>query len=92
MNNKIREFYIYTDEGNDTWNWELDQTDQVFQDYLEYKNDPSFTIEIQDWTDEEYEYVEIFPKDEGISNFPKQVQKSIYKVLNQIKREGNYEI
>tara|TARA_B100000886_G_C20185312_1_gene391912 strand:+ start:262 stop:531 length:270 start_codon:yes stop_codon:yes gene_type:complete len=86
MNVKIREFYIYTDEGNDTWNWELDQTDQVFKDYLEYKNDPSFTIEIQDWTDEEYEYVEIFPKDEGISNFPKHVQKSIHKVLNQIRQ------
>ena len=83
---RFREFYIYTDEGNATWHWDLNQTDCVVQDFLEHKNDPTFSIEIQDWYGEDYDYVEIYPKDEGIDNFPKYVQKSIYKVLDEIKR------
>ena len=50
-----------------------------------YKDDPTFKIEIQDWYDGEFDYVEIYPNDGGIKHFPKYVQKQIYKVLDQIK-------
>ena len=81
---RYREFYIYTKEGFDTWHWDLDQTDGVVADFFRYKDDPTFCIEIQDWYDGEYDYVEIYPTDEGIKYFPKYVQKQIYKVLDQI--------
>tara|TARA_X000001382_G_C3133885_1_gene167325 strand:- start:367 stop:636 length:270 start_codon:yes stop_codon:yes gene_type:complete len=83
---KIREFYMSIEEGESVWHWDLNQSDCVVKDFLDHKNDPSFTIEIQDWYGEDYDYVEIYPNNEGISNFPKYVQKSIYKVLDEIKR------
>ena len=83
---RFREFYIYTKEGESVWHLDLNQTGFVIQDFLEHKNDPSFRIEIQDWYGEDFDYVEIYPNDEGINNFPKYVQKSIYKVLDEIKR------
>jgi len=87
MNAKIlREFYISVEEGDDTWHWDLNQSDCVVKDFLEHKNDPSFTIEILDWYDEYYDHIEIYPNNEGISNFPKYIQKSIHKVLDEIKR------
>jgi hypothetical protein len=84
-NKKVyREFYIHTEDGESIWHWNLDDTDKVIKDFLNYKDDPSFRIEIQDWYDGEYDYVEIYPTDEGIKYFPKYVQKQIYKVLDQI--------
>tara|TARA_R110002033_G_scaffold152507_1_gene189151 strand:+ start:499 stop:774 length:276 start_codon:yes stop_codon:yes gene_type:complete len=79
-----REFLIYTEDGESIWHWDLNQTDKVIDDFFEHKNDPTFRIEIQDWYGEDFDYVEIYPEDEGIKDFPKYVQKSIYKVLDQI--------
>jgi len=85
MKERFREFYINTKDGEDVWHWDLDQTDLVVHDFYEHKDDPTFRIEIQDWYGEDFDYVEIYPEDEGIKDFPKYVQKSIYEVLNQIK-------
>ena len=71
MKIKVREFYIYTKDG-------------VIQDYINHKDDPTFRIEIQDWYYDDFEWVEVFPKDEGSDSFPKYVQQAIKKVLEGI--------
>ena len=86
MKKIYREFYIHTKDGESIWHWDLDDTDKVIEDFLEHKDDPTFRIEIQDWYGEDFDYVEIYPNDGGIKDFPKSVQKQIYKVLDQIKR------
>ncbi len=87
-----RWFYIFTQEGDDTWHWELSQTDGVLRDYLEHKDDPSFKIEIQTSYLDDADWVEIYPNDEGISDFPKYVQKQIYKVLKGIEEVKSKEV
>ena len=81
---RYREFYIHTKDGESVWHWDLDQVNAVVGDFLMHKLDPTFRIEIQDWYGEDFDYVEIYPNDEGIKDFPKYVQKQIYKVLDQI--------
>lgn len=84
MNRKFYEYMITLQEGEDVVHWRLNQTDKVIQTYHWEKNDPSFRIEIQEWTDDEFDYVEIYPTDEGIKYLPLYVQKSINKVLEKI--------
>jgi hypothetical protein len=79
-----REFLIFTEDGESIWHWYLDQTDKVVHDFYEHKDDPTFKIEIQITYEDGCDYVEIYPEDEGIKDFPKYVQKSIYKALDQI--------
>ena len=84
MKIKVREFYIYTKDGEDVWHRDLADTDSVIQDYINHKDDPTFRIEIQDWYYDDFEWVEVFPQDEGIDSFPKYVQQAIKKVLKDI--------
>nr|BAR34647.1 hypothetical protein [uncultured Mediterranean phage uvMED] len=87
-----REFYIFTQEGYDTWHHALSETDNVLTDYLEFADDPSFRIEIQTSYIDGADWVEIYPDDEGISDFPKYVQKQIYKVLIGIEEVKSKEV
>ena len=88
----IREFYVLTEEGHAVWHHALSDTDYVLRDYSEFKDDPTFRIEIQTSYDDGADWVEIYPNDEGISDFPKYVQKQIHKILKGIEEVKSKEV
>tara|TARA_S200002703_G_scaffold154836_2_gene158248 strand:+ start:217 stop:486 length:270 start_codon:yes stop_codon:yes gene_type:complete len=79
------EFYIYTDNGENTWHWDLKEWKNVkknIQDNLIVANDESYSVEIQRWYGEgDFDYVEIYPVDNS-QELPKYVQEYVKKALS----------
>lgn len=84
MNKKFYEYMITLQEGENVIHWTLEDSDKVIETYHYEKNDPSFRIEIQEWTNDDFDFIEVYPRDEGIKDLPLYVQRSINKVLEKI--------
>jgi len=75
------EFYIFSKEGDEVWQWDMHQTDKVINDIKENSHDESFSVEVQHWlSEEDCEYIEIYPTNNS-SYLPKYIQKYTSKIL-----------
>jgi len=78
------EFYVYINEGDETWNWDLKDYKKVVRDIKENKSDKSFSVEIQRWFGEgDFDYVEIYPTNHT-NQLPNYVKKYTDKVLTNL--------
>ena len=80
------EFYIYTDNGNNTWHRDLKEwrhvKDDIKHSFINHPDDKSISVEIQRWYGEgDFDYVEIYPENKS-KELPKYVQKFVQKVLS----------
>tara|TARA_R100000900_G_scaffold141734_1_gene122991 strand:- start:53 stop:304 length:252 start_codon:yes stop_codon:yes gene_type:complete len=80
------EFYIYTDNGENTWHWDLKLWENVQKDIkdnlINCPDDKSFSVEIQRWYGEgDFDYIEIYPIDNS-QELPKYVQEYVKKALS----------
>lgn len=84
------EFYVYTQEGDDVWHWDLKQTDKVIQDINNNKHDYSFSVEVLHWLSEnDCDYIQIYPIDNS-KDLPKYVQKQVKIIYESIKEKDRF--
>jgi len=87
------EYHITIDNGEDSWQWDLEQSRRVTNNINEYKNKKYFYVEIVKYKnikddmfawDVDKDYFEVFP-DNQTSDLPKYIQDNVNKVLQGVK-------
>jgi len=79
------EFYIYAKDGEDTWNWNIDNWNLVQDDIKENQHDKSFSVEVQRWHgDSDFDFVEVYPKDDS-KYLPLYIQQKVKRALQGVK-------
>jgi len=83
----LYEFYIYSNDGDDVWHWDLKEIDQVIKDIKENKKDDSFSVDVLTWLSENNcLHTEIYPSDKSL-DLPEYVKKEVNRVLKGVDHE-----
>jgi len=80
----LYQFYVYVDEGEDSWIWDLEDYNKVKKDIQDNKHDEFFSVELRKvkscFDIDDIEYIEIYPENNS-NGLPKYVKKYIDKAL-----------
>ena len=81
--NIMYEFYINTQYGESVWHWNLIDWRKALRDFINYKDDEGFVVEIQITYEDGCDFVEIYPNNDT-DILPQYVQKAVNKVLTNL--------